>query len=710
MITSKTGDMLEEQHGLFENDTRFLSHYRAKICDADFEALTSSNTAHYSAGFYLTNSTIRSDSTEIPKEIFTIHRMRFIEHDVREEFSMKNVGETSYSFTLSFELDADFADLFDVKQRVFGKRPDISQRTEERASESAGKTARLLRENVSKNFIESENYFDFRFRDPGTGFSGDTLVWFSKKGRVEVRDGGIRQISFDLSLGPGEQFHLTISIAMLSAGEERPKRYTNEYFESMERKIARALETWEMTVPQLSTNWDELKHAFYQSLEDIASLRMSNPANPGCRWELPAAGCPWFMTLFGRDTLITSYQTMICGHGLAKGTLDALASYQAQIDDAERDAEPGKILHELRFGDYAARSQRYPYYGTVDATPLFLILISELYRWKGEDGAKWIDNYRANTMRALEWIDEYGDLDGDGFIEYRRRSKEGLENQCWKDSWNSIQFSNGKVAEPPIATCEVQGYVYDAKARMSEIAKEVWKDDSLSKKLRDEANELKEIFNERYWIEDRGYYAVALDKNKNQVDSLTSNNGHLLWSGIADQDKAASVARMLLDESLFSGYGIRTLSTKDKGYSPIGYNTGCVWAHDNSLIAEGLARYGFAREANTVIDAVLSAAPFFAYTLPETFAGFPKMKMGFPVRYPTSSSPQAWAAGATFLFLKTLLGIEPMRNQKKIQISPILSEDDTFVDLEGMKAFGNMFSIFRSRDGQTKVQMNASQG
>jgi glycogen debranching enzyme len=246
---------------------------------------------------------------------------------------------------------------------------------------------------------------------------------------------------------------------ILSGEEKKRRKYTDQYFESREEKIARALETCDLSIPRLDSNWDELKHSYYQSIVDIASLKMTDPSRKHS-WELPATGCSWFMTLFGRDTLITSYQSMILGSGFAKGAIEALGEYQATRVDSERDAEPGKIIHELRFGEYASMSNRFPYYGTADATPLFLILISEIYRWTAD--ARFVNKLRENIMSALRWIDNYGDMDDDGFVEYKRKSREGLENQCWKDSWNPIQFSNGKIAEPPIASCEVQGYVYDA--------------------------------------------------------------------------------------------------------------------------------------------------------------------------------------------------------------------------------------------------------
>ena len=696
MVSSREGDMFREEHGVFANDTRFLSRYRAKINGAIPIALTSSNTTHYSAGFYLTNPSlsgpIGGSEGRIRKESIAIHRMRFIGRDIREEYFATNTSGERLRFKLSFELDADFSDIFEVKRRVFAERPDVIGMGDATKPKNSRKFVR-------KTFLSEENSFDFSYEDPDTRFRARTLCWFSKQGKVT--HGQSESIAFDVTLEPRSTFHLVIVIVILPGGEKKKRKYTDEHFERRERRIARNLESWHLAIPNLDSNWDDLKHAYYQSLVDIASLKMTDPTERH-RWQLPAAGCPWFMTLFGRDTLITSYQTTILGTGFAKGAIEALARYQAKKLDPRKDAEPGKIIHELRFGEYAASSERFPYYGTIDATPLFLILISEVYRWTGD--AWFTERLRNPITNALTWVDKYGDMDGDGFLEYQRKTEEGLENQCWKDSWNSIQYSDGRIAEPPIATCEVQGYVYDAKMRIAEIAREVWKDSSLAKKLLDEANELKERFDEEFWIEEKGYYALALDKEKKQVDSMTSNNGQLLWSGIVDREKVDLISEKLLDrDHLFSGYGVRTLSAKDEGYSPLGYHNGCVWAHDNSLIAEGLAKYGKTSEASEIIDSILSTGPHFSYTMPETFAGFPRLHAGFPVRYPTSSSPQAWAAGAAFLFLRTLLGLDPDRNRRTIRLDPVFSDKLTTVELDGVEAFGERFVINKKEGSKFEI-------
>jgi len=403
----------------------------------------------------------------------------------------------------------------------------------------------------------------------------------------------------------------------------------------------------------------------------------------GSEAAVPAAGLPWFQTLFGRDSLITSYQSLHIDPDLAATTLDVLASMQGTRRDDFRDEEPGKIPHELRFGELTALKERphSPYYGSADATMLFLILLDEYERFTGD--SERVRRLEPNARAALAWIDEDGDRDGDGYVEYERRNTEsGLENQCWKDSWNSIMFADGTLAKLPRATCELQGYAYDARRRAARLARELWDDDALAAKLERQAQELKRSFNEDFWLEDSGYYALALDGDKKPVDALTSNIGHLLWSGIVDDDRAEQVVTHLLGERLFSGWGVRTMAEGDGGYNPIGYHQGTVWPHDNSLIAAGLRRYGYDAEAATIAFASLEAAQYFLGRLPETFAGYPRELTEYPVEYPTACSPQAWATAAPLLLLRVLLGLEPKDGE--VAVDPMLPDHITQLTLRGL--------------------------
>jgi glycogen debranching enzyme len=378
------------------------------------------------------------------------------------------------------------------------------------------------------------------------------------------------------------------------------------------------------------------------------------------------------MALFGRDSLITAYQALPFQPHLARTTLEALTAWQAKERDDFRDAEPGKILHELRLGELTMLGERphSPYYGTHDATPLFLILLDEYERWAGD--RDFVRSLQPAAMKALEWIEFYGDRDGDGYLEYQTHSKEGLANQCWKDSWNSILFKDGSVAKGPIATCEIQGYAYDARVRMARLAREVWDDPQLADRLERDAAALQERFNRDYWIDTRGHYALALDGGKRQVDAMSSNMGHLLWSGIVPKDRAAMMAERLMSPEMFTGWGIRTMSASDAGYNPIEYHDGTVWPHDTAFVAEGMRRYGHREQASHLALMLIQAAEAFQYRLPEVFAGFAREETGEPVEYPTASRPQAWAAAAPLLALRTALGLDVVDGT--LRVEPHLSQ------------------------------------
>ncbi len=407
---------------------------------------------------------------------------------------------------------------------------------------------------------------------------------------------------------------------------------------------------------------------------------------------LPAAGLPWFLTLFGRDTLITAYQTACVGPALARGALIALAAFQGKEHNEFRDEEPGKILHEIRTGELTRLGQKphNPYYGTADATMLWLILLSEYWRWSGDDDL--VRQLRESAFAALDWIDLFGDRDGDGYVEYQTRSPQGLGNQCWRDSWDGVQFANGASPELPIATCELQGYVYDAKLRLAELAEGPLDDPSLAGLLRDEADQLRQRFNEDFWINERGgYYAIGLDADKRPIDSMTSNMGHLLWSGIVPPQRAAIVVRQLMSDQLFSGWGVRTLATTDEGFNPIGYHLGTVWPHDNSIIVMGLTRYGYREEANRISLAMLDAAAFFHHCLPEALSGYPRGYAHFPVPYPTACEPQAWAAGAALLFVRSMLGLEARDGE--VTVDPVIPREIGRITVSRLSAFGNQWDI-----------------
>ena len=498
-------------------------------------------------------------------------------------------------------------------------------------------------------------------------------------------------VTHTILLQPGETWQTRAHVVLLHGGDQRRQRYTSFYFGQERVRVEESLRAWRLHAPELVTDWEDLRNTYHRSLADLAALRM-RPRNQGIPLrDLPAAGLPWFMTVFGRDTLITSFQTMLLGSSLAAGTLEALAALQSTERDDQRDAEPGKIVHELRVGRVAVEGGAFPYYGSVDSTILFLILLSELYRWTGDLDA--VAALREPAMNALRWIREQGDLDGDGYIEYHRRSQNGLESQSWKDSWDSMRFRDGLVARTPIATAEVQGYAYDARVRTAELLRRVWGDEPLAAELEAEA-------------EGGGRYVLGLDHAKQPIDSLCSNIGHLLWSGIVDEPRAGLIAEQLMSPSLNSGWGVRTMSDVERGFNPIGYHTGTVWPHDNSLVMAGLCRYGYRQYANRIASTMMEAARHFHYRMPEVFAGYTRERTPFPVAYPTACSPQAWAAGAPVLFLRSMLGLRPDPETGKLHADAVLPESCTLLELSGVEALGRQFDI-TVRGGHAEVRESA---
>lgn len=625
VVGDRLGDVRADdgrEHGFFSEDTRFLSRWLLRVGQAPLELLSLHQSAHYDAQFFLT-PTVGPDD-EAPCSIV---RHRLVDHVWMEDVTVTNHRHETARLRVVLEVAADFADLFEVKNGVVAER--------EIRHTHDGSCLTLAYERGA-----------FRRSVTITASSPATVT----------RAG----FAYELKLGPGEQWSTSFAISPCSVqpGVRFAHRAPRGRLEHVRARKAAELETWLVRAPELQADDPALLRTYRMSLSDLGALRMHPDLTDDAT--LPAAGLPWFMALFGRDSLITSYQALPYLPELAATTLRVLAARQATERDDFHEQEPGKILHELRFGELTARGQRphSPYYGTADATPLFLVLLDEYHQWTGDDTL--VRALESHARAALAWIEDSGDPDGDGYVEYERRNPtSGLVNQCWKDSWNSIQFADGTLARGPIATCEIQGYAYDAQRRSARLAREVWNDITLSDHLEERARDLQARFRHDFWIPERGCHALALDGNKRQVDSLTSNIGHLLWSGILDDNEAAATAERLLDEQLYSGWGFRTLGTHESGYNPLGYHTGTVWPHENSLIAAGLARYGHHNEARTIASAILAAAPSFEHRLPEVFAGFPAALTSVPVAFPTASRPQAWAAGAPLLLLSTVLALRP---------------------------------------------------
>jgi glycogen debranching enzyme len=431
------------------------------------------------------------------------------------------------------------------------------------------------------------------------------------------------------------------------------------------------------------------------SAEDLGALRIFDGDQPDR--SVVAAGAPWFMTLFGRDALLTSWMLLPLDPSLALGTLHTLARLQGTKVDPLSEEEPGRILHEVRSGldsEYALGGGEV-YYGSSDATPLFVMLLGELRRWGYARGE--VDALLPHADRALAWIDQYGDSDGDGFVEYQRATDRGLANQGWKDSFDAISFTTGALAEPPIALAEVQGYVYAAYVARAHFAREAGEED-VAGHWAQQAAALKRRFNEAFWLPDRGYYALALDRDKRPVDALASNMGHCLWTGVVDEDKAAAVAGHLLSPAMFTGFGVRTLAETMGGYNPMSYHNGSVWPHDNAILAAGLMRYGAVAQAQRIATAVFDAGESFGGRLPELFCGFDRSEFSEPVPYPTACSPQAWAAAAPLYLLRTLLRFDPWIPFGRVWCAPAVPERYLPLRIAGLHLAGAALTL-DVRDG-----------
>jgi glycogen debranching enzyme len=673
-ISDELGDVHGSSLGFFADDTRFLSRCLLTVNGVRPLLLSGGKAEYYSAGFFLRNPVVGG----LEPDELSIARERFVGDGMQDHLLVQNHSGRVRDFELALELGTDFADIFAVKAYDFALGDP--------------EHAPPLPEAVEPSYDSEHNQFVFVAPD---GFAGRTQVVLSERGEV---DGST--VRYRLRLEPQERWHLRLDVVAAPQGDEIPPAAAERQFGHERERIKESLAAWELQVPQLRSSWDDLNVSFRQSVSDIASLRIRSDANS--MGKLLAAGMPWFMTVFGRDTIITALQTLLLGPEIARNALTALAEMQATEEDPDVDAEPGKIVHEVRKGKGALAW--FPrYYGSVDATPLYLVLLSEVWRWT--DDATLVDDLRGPALRALDWIDSYGDRDGDGFVEYGKRASRGLDNQSWKDSWNSQLFHDGTQAESPIAPVEVQGYVYDAKRRLAEIAREAWRDRGLADRLDREADELYRRFNEAFWSDERGgFYALALDRDKRQVDSLCSNLGHLLWSGIVPPERTDAVVDRLMGDGLWSGWGVRTMSALDAGFNPLTYHNGTVWPHDNSLIAWGLVRYGRWAEAQRIARRMFEASGFFDHQLPEVFAGFNRSETPFPIAYPTATRPQAWAAATPVLLLRLLLGLEPNRGLQVLESrAPVeLPSWVGTLKLAGVRAFDRVWDV-RLDDGHVTV-------
>jgi glycogen debranching enzyme len=662
MLTDQFGDIHADSRGLglYRDDSRLLSCSVIRVSGARPVALQGSTGANYRGVIQLTNPTLdrNPDDKITPGQGLVgkklgITRERLLSNDALEErIRIVNFAEHDETVDVVLEMGEDSADIFEVRgyERARGTLLPV-------ATTDTRVTFRY-------------DGLDHRRRRTHVAFSESATVEAVQPGDPTDQGGTIRlRWVWPLAAGADHELVWTVWSSVSELPEAERETTQVELFPETPRVAAdegsAAYHAWTRSTTAVAADHELFNLTIARSLADIRLLVNDGP-RPGERYV--SAGVPWFTTLFGRDSIIVALQTLAFRPQIAVETLDVLAALQATEVDDWRDAEPGKILHELRRGETALDGElpHSPYYGSVDSTPLFLILLGATYDWTGDQSI--VDRLWPNALAALKWIDEWGDRDGDGFVEYERRSPRGLLNQGWKDSGDAIRDRNGKQMTAPIALAEVQGYVFDAKRRMAALAR-LRSDDELATRLEADAEKLRARFEEAFWVEDQRYYAMALDADKNHADALGSNAGQCLWSGIVSPQRARDVADRLLGPAMFSGWGIRTYGGGQPGYTPFGYHTGTVWPHDNSLAAAGLKRYGFQDEANRLVGSVFEAAQQFSdFRLPELFCGFQREGAAMPVPYPVACSPQAWSAGASFLFLQTMLGLKAHADRRELEL------------------------------------------
>jgi glycogen debranching enzyme len=614
-LSNRFGDVPQDNQaalGLYYRDTRFLSRLELSLDDLSPLLLHSSTERNYAQTVELAFPVTVADPQGFEyQENLSVSRTRVLAESLLEQIEVSNYGSVPRSLRLRVQFDADFLDVFEVRGLV---RTHIQP-------------GQLQTPQVGHNSVT----FAYRGAD---GVERTTMIRFSPA-PAELDDS---EALFELDLSPGEKNGLIIEIAPEVGAQVHPRRAYREARQDLEQQYA----SWRRRCTRFKTSNTQLSRFLDRAILDLRMLLSQDDQGE----QFIDAGVPWFSALFGRDSLLTAYQCLGVSPALAWSVLRGLAARQGTREDEWRDEEPGKILHELRVGELAGAGEipHTPYFGSIDSTPLWLVVLTYAYSWTAD-----LEAVRAlwpNALAALEWIDRYGDFDGDGYVEYRKRSARGLDNQGWKDSWNAVVHPHGSLAEPPIALAEVQGYVYQAKSRLARVARDLGEDE-LATRLDREAAELKERFNRDFWMDREGFFALALDGRKAQVRTITSNPGHCLWSGIVDEEKATRVARRLLSPALSSGWGIRTMAAKQAPFDPLGYHTGTVWPHDNSLIAHGLKLYGFDAEAMRIIDQLSLAGAYFPLgRYPELFCGFSREDVPMPVEYPVACRPQAWATGA----------------------------------------------------------------
>lgn len=655
--------------GFYFLDTRMISAWAAYANGVDWELLNGGALTYDTARIFLTNRAFVTEDGPVEARTLAFAITRHIDGGMHEDLVITNHGERSIRFNFEVSIRSDFADVFDVKSNRAVRRGRIASDWSE-----PGQTLRTTYRN--QDFLRALTV------SVGT----DTTHAAYANGRL----------SFEVRLDSGQSWNTCLLYDLSDAAN----RHAAPLGCARGSERADPGAEWRQMVLKIRTGNEEFYRLFRQSIDDMAALRLPIEGTDSAVF-VPAAGLPWFMAPFGRDSLIVSLQNILVYPEFSRGALQVLGRWQATERDDYRDAEPGKIMHELRYGELAhfRLIPHTPYYGTADATPLYLITLHAAWRATADQGL--LDAFLPNAEAALDWIDNWGDRDGDGFQEFHTRSPVGYENMIWKDSGDSMLHTDGSLVRGPKAVCELQGYVYDAWLRMAEIYDALGKTDRAAS-LRAKAADLFQRFNEVFWDEETGFYAFMLDGEKKPVWTVASNPGHLLWSGIVPPHRAARVVARLMAPDMNSGWGIRTLSSAHPAYNPYSYQKGAVWPHDNSLIALGFKRYGFNQEVSRIARDISGAASHFMQNqLPELYAGVAREEGGFPVQYLGANVPQAWAAGTCFALIQAILGIQPDAPNNHLYVDPDLPAWLPDITLSDLRFGRHRLDIAFRRDGDT---------
>ncbi|MGC2372348.1 MAG: glycogen debranching N-terminal domain-containing protein [Solirubrobacteraceae bacterium] len=655
--------------GFYAHDTRYLSEIRLQVGDVPPVALSYAAVDDRAIVDSTNAGLRRAGLPEVPQQSLSISRELMIAagrlyYRVRVLNFLREAVSTSFSLAVA----GDFADIFEVRG---GARRDARGHA-------------LAPKQIERGMVLAYLGEDEVFRESVIELDPPPV-------RVELGSDRV-QAHWEAVLQPGVPVTVLMTVEPSIGGHRRPRRR----LERATAELEQASSEWESRCTQISSDNELFEGLIAKSRRDLRALTM--PA-PGGR--IVSAGIPWYVAPFGRDALVTAGEAMLLSPDLACDALAVLAKLQASEDNPWRDAEPGKIMHELRVGELAGVGivPHTPYYGTVDATPLFLMCAADYYAWTGD--LETLRTLRPALDAALGWIDEFGDRDGDGFVEYERRSAGGLRNQGWKDSHDSIVHADGSLADGPIALVEVQGYVYRAKLTIADVYAALGDEDA-ALRLRGEAQRLREAFDEAFWNPAEGTFALALDGHKRQVASVTSNPGHCLYCGIVEPHRAGAVAERLMAPDMFCGWGVRTLSSGNPAFNPMSYHCGSVWPHDNAIIAAGLKRYGHdaavRRIAGALFDVAAGARDF---RLPELYCGFDRSTRAAVVAYPVACIPQAWAAAAPFLIIQAMLGISADAPAQGLRIErPVLPDWLGQIRLERLRVGEASVTLEFKRDGR----------